>query len=61
MTLTNEIKQKIDNAASEEEVKAILEDSKGVVQDAGVILDDADLDKAAGGKYIRPRLNGRVS
>ncbi len=61
MKLTNDIRHKIDNAASEEDVQAILENIKGEVQDAGVILDDEDLDKASGGKYFRPTRNGRVS
>ena len=49
MELTDKIKEKIDNAKSEEEVKTILEDVKGGAEDAGVILDDAELDQAAGG------------
>ncbi len=48
---------KIDNAASEEEVQVIPKDIKGMVQDAGVILDDSDLDKAAGGLLV-PELRG---
>ena len=49
MKLTDKIKEKIDNAKSEEEVKAILESVKGGAEDAGVILEDEDLDKASGG------------
>ena len=49
MKLTDQIKEKIDNAKSEEEVKTILTETKQNVEDAGVILDDADLDQAAGG------------
>ncbi|MBQ6320081.1 MAG: hypothetical protein IJI23_09910 [Lachnospiraceae bacterium] len=51
MELTDKIKEKIDNAKSEEEVKTILENVKGGVEDAGVILDDAELDQVAGGLY----------
>ena len=57
MKLTDELKGKLENA-SEEEAKKILEETKKDVKDAGVILDDAELDKAAGGsgnfeyKYI---------
>ncbi len=48
MKLTDELKGKLENA-SEEEAKKILEETKKDVEDAGVILDDAELDKAAGG------------
>ena len=57
MKLTDELKGKLENA-SEEEAKKILEETQKDVKDAGVILDDAELDKAAGGsgnfeyKYI---------
>ena len=51
MEFTDKIKEKIDNAKSEEEVKTILENVKGGVEDAGVILDDAELDQVAGGVY----------
>ena len=49
MKLTEQIKEKIDNAKSEEEVKTILESVKGGVEEAGVILDDDELDQASGG------------
>ena len=49
MKFTDKIKDKIDNAKSEEEVKTILEDVKDGAEEAGVILDDEDLDKVAGG------------
>ena len=48
MRLTEELKGKLENA-SEEETRKILEATKKNVEDAGVILDDAELDKAAGG------------
>ena len=51
MEFTDKIKEKIDNAKSEEEVKTILENVQGGVEDAGVILDDAELDQVAGGLY----------
>jgi len=54
MKFTEKIKDKIDNAKSEEEVKSILEDVKGRAEEAGVILDDEDLDKVAGGMNNRP-------
>ena len=52
MKFTEKIKDKIDNAKSEEEVKSILENVKGGAEEAGLILDDEDLDKVAGGVYI---------
>jgi len=52
MKFTKKIKDKIDNAKSEEEVKSILKDVKGGAEEAGVILDDEDLDKVAGGLFI---------
>lgn len=53
MKLTDELKKKIDNAASEKEVKGILENVKEGAEVAGIILDDAELDLAAGGLGIR--------
>ncbi len=49
MKLTDQIKEKIDNAKSEEEVKTIFENVKEGAEDAGLILDDEDLDRASGG------------
>jgi len=53
MKLTDQIKEKIDNAKSEEEVKTILENVKEGAEDAGLILGDEDLDKASGGRPVR--------
>ena len=56
MKLTDQIKEKIDNAKSEEEVKTILENVKEGAEDAGLILDDEDLDRASGGReYFIPK------
>jgi hypothetical protein len=52
MKFTDKIKEKIENAKSEEEVKTILENVKGGAEDAGVILDDAELDEASGGFHL---------
>ncbi len=52
MKLTDQIKEKIDNAKSEEEVKAILENVREGAENAGLILDDEDLDKASGGGQL---------
>ena len=49
MKLTEDLKNKIDGAKSEEEVKSILAETKQNVEDAGVILDDTELDQVAGG------------
>ena len=49
MKLTDELQNKIGNAKSEDEVKKILGETKKNVEDAGVILDDAELDQVAGG------------
>lgn len=49
MKLTNELKKKIENASSAEEVKTILNNIKSDAEEAGIILDDEDLDKIAGG------------
>ena len=52
MKLTDQIKEKIDNAKSEEEVKTILENVKEGTEDAGLILGDEDLDRASGGGVV---------
>ena len=51
MKLTEKLKGKLKNAASAEEANKILAEAKKGAEDAGVILDDGDLDKVAGG-YI---------
>ena len=57
MELTENLKKKLGGAQTEEEVKEIIGETKKNVEAAGVILDDADLDEAAGGvaKNIPPR------
>ncbi len=56
MKLTDQIKEMIENAKSEEEVKTILENVKEGAEDAGLILDDEDLDRASGGReYFIPK------
>ena len=44
MKLTEKIKEKIDNAKSEEEVNTILENVREEAEDAGLILDEEELD-----------------
>ena len=55
MKFTEKIKEKIDNAKSEEEVKTILENVRVEAEDAGLILDEEELDKAAGGEMAHFR------
>jgi len=43
MQLTGELKEKVEKAETKEEAKKILED-------AGITLDDAELDQVAGGR-----------
>ena len=49
MELTENLKKKLGEAQTEEEVEEIIGETKKNVEAAGVILDDADLDKATGG------------
>ena len=57
MKLTDELQNKIGNAKSEDEVKKILGETKQNVEEAGVILDDAELDQVAGGFVINIESN----
>ena len=49
MELTNELKEKLEGAQSKEEAEAILAEAKKGIDNAGVILDEAELDQVAGG------------
>jgi hypothetical protein len=49
MELTENLKKKLGRAQTEEEVEEIIGETMKKVEAAGVILDDADLDEAAGG------------
>ena len=49
MKLTEKLEKKLGGAESEAEVKKILAETKQNVEEAGVILDDAELDEASGG------------
>lgn len=60
MKFTKKIKDKIDNAKSEEEVKSILENVKDGAEEAGLILDDAELDQVSGGGK-RPHHHAKLS
>ena len=49
MKITEKLKAKLDNAVSAEEAEKILAETKKGVEDAGIILDDAELNEAVGG------------
>ena len=49
MKLTDELQNKLGNAKSEDEVKKILGETKQNVEEAGVVLDDAELEQISGG------------
>ena len=49
MEFTNDLKKKLENAQDKEEAQAIIDKTKKGAEEAGIILSDDDLDKAAGG------------
>jgi hypothetical protein len=49
MKFTDKLEGKLKGAQSEEEAKKIIDETKKNVEEAGIVLDDADLDKVAGG------------
>ena len=49
MKLTDDLKKKLETAQSKEEVEAILAEAKKAAEDAGILIDDAELDQVAGG------------
>ena len=53
MKLTNELQNKLSNAKSEEEKKNILAETKQNAENAGIVLEDAELDEVAGGRSVR--------
>ena len=54
MEFTDTLKTKIKTARTEEEVKNTIEETRKNVADAGVILNDAEFDNAAGGDVMSP-------
>ena len=52
MKLTDELQNKLGNEKSEDEVKKILGETKQNVEEAGVVLDDAEIDQVAGGRPL---------
>ena len=49
MKPTEELKNRLEAAQSKEEAEAILAEAKKAAENAGVILDDEDMDQVAGG------------
>ena len=49
MKLTNELQNKLSNAKNQEEVNTILAETKQNVEDAGIMLEDKELDEVSGG------------
>ncbi len=49
MKLSNELKNKLGNAKSEQEAKNILAETKQNVQDTEIVLEDKELDEVSGG------------
>ncbi len=47
MEFTEELKGKLEGAKTEEEAKKIIGETKKNVEEAGVILDDAELDQGS--------------
>ncbi len=51
MEFTNDLKKKLEGAQNKDEAQAIIDETKKGAEEAGIILDDEDLDKAAGGIF----------
>ena len=49
MELTKKVKEKLEGVQTEAEAKAIIEEVKKEAEEAGIVLDDKDLDEVAGG------------
>ena len=51
MELTKKVKEKLEGIQTEAEAKAIIEEVKKEAEEAGIVLDDKDLDEVAGGGW----------
>ena len=51
MELTKKVKEKLVGVQTEAEAKAIIEEVKKEAEEAGIVLDDKDLDEVAGGAW----------
>lgn len=49
MELTKKVQEKLEGVQTEAEAKAIIEEVKKEAEEAGIVLDDKDLDEVAGG------------
>ena len=49
MKLSDDLKKKLEAAQSKEEAEAILAEAKKAAEDAGILIDDAEMDQVAGG------------
>lgn len=52
MRLTENLKEKLGEAKTEEEVRKILQETKKNVEESGILLDDDELNMASGGKFL---------
>ena len=52
MKLSDDLKKKLEAAQSKEEAEAIIAEARKAAEDAGIILDDAELDQVAGGARL---------
>ena len=52
---SNDELKKLDNAQTREGAEAIRDDTKLAGEQAGVELNDEEMDNAAGGRYVRER------
>ena len=52
---SNDERKKLDNAQTREGAEAISNDTKLAGEQAGVELNDEEMDNAAGGRYVRER------
>ena len=49
MKLSDDLKKKLESAQTKEEAEAIIAEIKKAAEDAGIIIDEAELDQVAGG------------
>ena len=54
MELTKKVKEKLEGVQTEAEAQAIIEEVKKEAEEAGIVLDDKDLDEVAGGWMAYP-------
>jgi len=52
MKFTEKLKERLENAASKEEKSKLLEQTRKDVEEAGIILDEAELEEVVGGAAL---------